>query len=160
MRKVQLSLLAFLSLAFAAGPQVRPPAAAAPYRHGYYLFLASQPVMCEACYIPMLLTVAPLEDIAKDPAGQDGDLLTTYERDSIFQFNGIVHVAPADITVAPRAIYLRRRDYRYQEITGAEILHLLEHPQGTIPISRPLLQSDSPPGPGLAELKAAFRAVR
>jgi len=152
-------LLAIL-LALAAGssaPQDRLPAI---YRHGYYLFLADPPVACEACYVPLLLTAGPLEEIAKSSGGRDADLITTYERDSIFQMNGIVHVAPADIEAAPRTVRVRNRNYRYQEITAAEILHLLEHPHGTIPISRPMLHSDLPPGPGLDALIAAFRAVK
>jgi hypothetical protein len=160
MRKLLGPLFAFTMLAFAAWPQDRVPAAAAPYRHGYYLFLTNLPVLCEACYIPLLLTTAPLEEIAKNPGGQDADLISTYERDSIFQFNGIVHVMPADITVGPRSIRLRNRVYRYQEITAAEILHLLEHPEGTIPVSRPILHSDLPPGPGLDQLIAGFHAVK
>ncbi len=160
MHKPLLLLFTFPVLTFAAGPQDRPAAAAALYHHGYYLFLADQPVMCEACYIPLLLTAAPLEEIAKNRAGQDADLITTYERDSIYVFDGIVHVTASDIDAAPRAIRLRKRQYRYQEITTAEVLHLLEHPMGTIPVSRRLFHSDLPPGPGLEELKAGFRAAK
>jgi len=159
MRKL---ILPFLVLAFSvvAAPQDRLPAAPAPYRHGYYLFLSDPPIACEQCYVPLLLTAAPLEEIAKDPPGQDCDLITTYERDSIFQMNGIVHVTSRDVEAAPRTIRLRKRNYRYQEITTAEILHLLEHPLGTIPVSRPFLHSDLPPGPSPDALIAGFRAVK
>ena len=132
--------------------------AAAPYRHGYYLFLSDPPHACEQCYVPLLLTAVPLEETAKNFQGQDGDLITTYERDSIYQFNGLVQISPGDIQSAPRTIRLRGRNYRYQEITAPEILRLLENPMGTIPVSRTFLRSDLPPGPGLQELIAAFRA--
>jgi hypothetical protein len=173
MPKFTLSLFALaltLSAAAVAAPQnpplpfpppsLNPPSAPVPYRHGYYLFLADTPIACEQCYVPLLLTIAPLEEIAKDPAGQDCDLITTYERDSIYLMNGIVHVAPADIAAAPRTIRVRKRNYRYQEITAAEILHLLEHPLGTIPVSRTFFHSDLPPGPPLDALIAALRAVK
>jgi len=152
-------LIAFALAAAAAVPQDRLPSLA-PYRHGYYLFLADLPVACEACYVPLLLTAEPLEEIAKTSGGQDADLITTYERDSIFQINGIVHVAPSDVDAAPRTIRVRKRNYRYQEITAAEILRLLQHPNGTIPVSRPMLHSELAPGPGLDALIAAFRAVK
>ena len=158
MRRYILVLLAFALCAAAAAAQERPRAAA-PYRHGYYLFLSDAPIGCEQCYVPLLLTVAPLEELARAAGGQDADLITTYERDSIFQMNGIVHVAPSDVEAAPRTIRVRKRNYRYQEISAAEILHLLEHPEGTIPISRPYLHSQLPAGPGLEELKAGFRAL-
>lgn len=132
-----------------------PPA----YRHGYYLFLADPPIACEACYVPLLVTADALEEIAKRPEGQSSVLITTYERDSIWQVNGMLEVKPPDIEVGPRIIRVRNRRYRYQEVAAAEILHLLEHPMGTIPISRPLLHSDLPPGPSLEELKLAFRAA-
>jgi hypothetical protein len=146
-----------------AAPQDRsaPGASAStPYCHGYYLFLSDPPHACEACYVPLLLSVALLEELAKDPAGQDADLITTYERDSIYQFNGLVHVSPGDIQSGPRTIRLRARNYRYQEITAAEILRLFENPMGTIPVSRPFLHSDLPSGPGLQELIAGFRAMK
>jgi hypothetical protein len=155
---------AFVLLSFAvlagtpASAQERVPASPA-YRHGYYLFLADPPVMCEDCYVPLLLTADTLEEIAKRPEGQSSVLITTYERDSIWQVNGMVQVKPPDIESAPRILRVRKRRYRYQEVTAAEILRLLEHPMGTIPISRPVLHSDLPPGPGLAQLIAAFRAA-
>jgi hypothetical protein len=132
----------------------------AAYRHGYYLFLSDTPEGCEACYVPLLISVDILEETAKHAADQDCVLITTYERDSIWQINGLVQVKPSDIAAAPRTIRLRNRHYRYQEITAGEILHLFEHPLGTIPISRPRLRSDLPPGPSLDELTAAFRTVK
>jgi len=168
-----LTLLALsLALSAAAGsaPQDRTKAVPA-YRHAYYLFLADLPHACEACYVPLLLTTATLEETAKNPGGQDCDLITTYERDSIFQLNGIVHIAPRNVEAAPafgdldldalrRTVRVRKRNYRYQEITAAEVLRLLENPMGTLPVSRPFLHSDLPPGPSVEKLIADFRAVQ
>jgi hypothetical protein len=153
-----LALLLALSVGTPGSGQNRPTEPPA-YRHGYYLFLAGMPVACEACYVPLLVTVDSLEGIAKRTEGQSCVLITTYERDSIWQVNGMVQVKPEDLEVAPRMIRVRNRKYRYQEVTTAEILHLLEHPLGTIPISRPMLHSDLPPGPSLDQLIAAFRAT-
>lgn len=159
-----LAALPFLPTAQRAiHAQTFPPSSSATparaWRHAYYLFLSDPPAGCEACYVPLLITAEPLEEAAKRAAGTDCDLITTYERDSIFQMNGIVHVAAADIAAPPRTIRVRGRNYRYQEITAAEVLRLFENPRGTIPVSRPLLRSDLPAGPGLDELKAAFRAA-
>ena len=41
-----------------------------------------------------------------------------------------------DVSVAERIVRLRGHRYRYQEITPAEVLRLLEKPNGTIPIHR------------------------
>jgi hypothetical protein len=154
------SLVTLLLFAGAGSATQERPAAAPAYRHAYYLFLVDSPVACEACYVPLLITAAPLEEVAKDSAGQDCVLITTYERDSIWQANRIVHVANGDIVPAPRTVRVRKRNYRYQEIAASEVLKLLENPLGTIPISRPMLHTDLPPAPSLEDLKAAFRAVR
>jgi len=155
-----VSMLVFVSLILLPGAGHAAQERPSSWRHAYYLFLSDPPVACELCYVPLLITAAPLEEIAKEPAGGDCDLITTYERDSIFQHNGIVHIAPGDVQAAPRTIRVRKRNYRYQEISAAEVLKLLENPHGSIPVSRPLLRSDLPSGPSLEELKVAFRAVK
>ena len=158
-----VTVLVFLaSLLFAGAREATRgrPAAVPVYHYAYYLFLADPPVACEACYVPLLITAAPLEETAKNPPGQDCVLITTYERDSIWQVNGIVRVASDDIVPAPRTVRVRKRNYRYQEIGAPEVLKLLENPMDAIPISRSLLHSDLPPGPGLEDLKAAFRGVK
>lgn len=158
--------LAFFLLHFAvlaltpASAQDRVSAPTPAYRHGYYLFLADPPVACEACYVPLLITTDSLEEIAKRPEGQSCVLITTYERDSIWQVNGMIQVKPADLEAPPRIVRVRNRRYRYQEVRAAEILHLLENPLGAIPISRILLRSYLPPGPSLEKLKAAFGAIK
>jgi hypothetical protein len=53
-----------------------------------------------------------------------------------------------------RIVRLRGRRYRYQEVPPAEVLRLLEQPEGTIPIHRLLPVPDKA---SLADLIAAFR---
>jgi hypothetical protein len=118
------------------------PAKHTIYKHAYYLFIAGTPVGCEDCYVPLLITTESLEEIAHEKTKADCALITTYERDSIWHNEGLVSIAPTDIEKSPRTLRLRGRRYRYQEISSAEALRLLQNPLGAIPISRPLL----PPG--------------
>ena len=156
-------LMLFVSLLFvSASPGIAgtlsPPAGNRPaYHHAYYLFLAGAPKGCEDCYVPLLITTEPLEQAAKAKAAEPGVLIITYERDSIWHSDGIVSVAPGDIEAAPRIVHVRGRKYRYQEISYAEVLKLLENPLGTIPISRPFVANARPPGPTIEELISAFR---
>jgi hypothetical protein len=159
-RFLTLLVLSLGLSAIAGSASQEPPSAVPAYRHGYYIFLSDPPVACEACYVPLLITAETLEETAKHAPGQECVLVTTYERDSIYQLNGIVRVAPRDFDAGPRTVRVRKRNYRYQEITAAELLRLLENPQGTIPISRPFLYSELPPGPSVQTLIADFRAVK
>jgi hypothetical protein len=126
------------------------------YKHAYYLFLSGPPVACEDCYVPLLITAESLEQIAQDKTNAACALITTYERDSIWHNEGLVSVTPTDIEKPPRVLHLRGRRYRYQEISSAEALRLLQNPLGTIPISRPLLPLGSP-GPSVEALALALR---
>jgi hypothetical protein len=126
------------------------------YRHAYYLFLSGTPVGCEDCYVPLLITTESLEQIAQGRAKVACALITTYERDSIWHNEGFLSVAPTDIEKPPRILHLRGRRYRYQEISSAEALRLLQNPLGTIPISRPQL----PPGPAGPSVEALTLALR
>jgi len=130
-----------------------------PYRHAYYLFLAGMPNGCEDCYVPLLITKDPLDQLAKATSKADCVLITTYERDSIWQNEGMIAVTPGDIEAAARIVHLRGRKYRYQEIGSAEALKLLENPLGTIPISRPMLPKAASSGPSIEDLAAAFRSL-
>ncbi len=65
--------------------------------------------------------------------------------------------AAADISTRERIVRLRGRRYRYQEIAPAEVLRLLEKPEGTIPIHR--LQP-IPDKKSLEDLIAAFQGRR
>lgn len=122
--------------------------------HAYYLFLAGAPQGCEDCYIPLLVASSTLEQVATSGGETTVVLITTYERDSIWRVERGVSLAAADVKARERVVHLRGRHYRYQEIGPAEVLRLLENPQGGIPIHRTI------PVPGresLEDLISAFR---
>ncbi len=122
--------------------------------HAYYLFLADAPQGCEDCYIPLLIAASPLETVAASGGETTVVLITTYERDSIWRVERGVSLAAADVRARERVVRLRGRRYRYQEIGPADVLRLLENPQGSIPIHRTI------PVPGresLEDLISAFR---
>lgn len=123
-------------------------------RHAYYLFLAGPPQGCEDCYIPLLVVASTLEEVAASGGETTVVLITTYERDSIWKVERGVSLAAADVKARERVVRLGGRRYRYQEIGPAEVLRLLENPQGGIPIHRTI------PVPGrelLEDLISAFR---
>jgi len=133
------------------------PAAAAEAgasRHGYYLFLADTPQGCEDCYLPLLIVPQTLEDVAASRRDATVVLITTYERDSIWKIERGVSLAAVEVMAKERIVRLRGRRYRYQEVPPAEVLRLLEQPEGTIPIHRLLPVPDKA---SLADLIAAFR---
>jgi hypothetical protein len=130
-------LVAIAVDAMSSAPALAGEAGAAP--HAYYLFFAGAPQSCEDCYVPLFITERPLEDVSS--SGRDGAvLITTYERDSIW--------------TGERVVRLRGRRYRYQEVTAAEVLRLLEKPAGTIPIHR---TAPIPDTRSLEDLAGAFR---
>jgi len=120
----------------------------------YYLFLGGAPQSCEDCYVPLLLTDRALEDNASSGGERRIVLITTYERDSIWKLERGVALATGDVSVAARIVRLRGHRYRYQEITPAEVLRLLEKPNGTILIHRTMPVPDAKL---LEDLIAAFR---
>ena len=133
------------------------PAAAADVgaaSHAYYLFLAGAPQGCEDCYVPLLITQRPLGEVA--PSGRDSTvvLITTYERDSIWKVERDVLLPATDISAPERVVRFRGRRYRWQEIAPAEVLRLLEKPEGSIPIHR---ITPVPDKKSLEDLIAAFR---
>jgi len=146
-------------------PTVNPAHAAAnpgdrvAYKKAYYLFLASIPPGCQACYVPLLITQLPLEEIANGKAAAHGVFLITYERDSIWEMKGAAPIDPTEIETALRTIHVNGNSYRYQEISPSEVLKLLENPYGTIAISRPMIMNKSVPGASVPELIADFRAL-
>jgi hypothetical protein len=85
--------------------------------------------------------------------------LSTYERDSIWEFKGAASIEASAIQLPPRLIEVNGRSYRYQEISPNDTLKLLENPVGTIPISRPHIENKTVPGASLNELIADFRAL-
>jgi hypothetical protein len=129
------------------------------YRNAYYLFQTGVVSGCEDCYVPLLITPEPLDEIAKQTASANGVWITTYERDSIWQMNGLVEVAPGTIEAQRRVIHFNGHLYRYQEIATREVLKLLEKPNGSIPISRPYLPDKSAPGSRLDDLIWDFRTI-
>ncbi len=129
------------------------------YHYGYYLFLADPPHGCEGCYVPLLITSEPLEQIARGQTKVEGVWIITYERDSIWRMNGTVDVDPGSIEAPARRIRVKGRTYRYQQVSSAEVLKLLQHPLGTIPISRPFMVNIVVPGAGLGDVISDFRTL-
>jgi hypothetical protein len=106
-------------------------------KYAYYLFIDGDRTGCEACYVPLLITQNALEQVAAGNTFEEGILIITYERDSIWQSKGTVRLPAKDIEVGTRIVRLNGKRYRYQEIGAKEVLKLLENPMGSIPISRP-----------------------
>jgi hypothetical protein len=131
-----------------------------PYKHAYYLFLASVPTGCQACYVPLLITQLSLEEIANGNPAVLGVYIVTYERDSIWEMKGAVPIEPTVIEAAPRIIHLNGDAYRYQALFPSEVLKLIENPGGTIPISRPMVMNKAVPGASLPQLIADFRDLQ
>lgn len=130
------------------------------YRFAYYLVLLDPPQSCERCYVPLLVSPDPFEDdaVRKDfPTSVVS--ITTYERDSIWQRNGLALITPDAIDPKAHAIRFRGRNYRYEPVRDVEVLHLLEHPLGTIAISRPLIPQVEAPGAGTEDLMDDFHAI-
>jgi hypothetical protein len=128
----------------------------ADYRHGYYLFLRSPKQGCEDCYIPLLLTKEPLERVVNGRAAVTV-MITTYERDSIVGLRRGVRVESVDIR--DRSLRLGDKQYRYHEASAKEVLDLLQHPEGSIPIHR-TPEMAVPGREELRDLIAAFQVVR
>jgi hypothetical protein len=147
------ALGAFLALVvMGAPPATDGPVASPP--HAYYLFVAGAAPNCEDCYVPLLVAQESLEEIAASGRERAVVVVTTYERDSIWKVERGVSLAGASVSAAERTLRLRDRRYRYQEIGPAEVLRLLEKPEGRIPISRILA---IPARESLSDLIAAFR---
>ncbi len=153
---VALPLLSICCMSGAVSPS---PEASTNYRHAYYLFIEGIQG-CENCYVPLLITKEPIEQMAKSGKDEACVLIVTYERDSIWHDDGIVLITPKAIESPERIIHLRERKYRYQEISSFEALKLLQNPMGTIPISRPFLPTPDSPGPTLEELIAALQEAK
>ncbi|HKD79810.1 MAG TPA: hypothetical protein VKH81_08965 [Candidatus Angelobacter sp.] len=130
------------------------------YKHAYYLFLDGAGTGCQSCYVPLLITQNSLEKIGAAGKGEEGVLIITYERDSIWQNKGTVHLHAEQIEAVPRIVRLNVNRYRYQEISAAETIKLLENPGGTIPISRTSVQGMDLGKPTLEELISAFKSLQ
>jgi hypothetical protein len=147
-RFISLLAVVAIGLVSAAAADV----GAAP--HAYYLFLAGTPQGCEDCYVPLLITEKPLGEVLSSGRDSAVVLITTYERDSIWKLERDVLLAAADISAPERVVRLRGRRYRWQGISPAEVLRLLEKPEGSIPVHRVVPVPDKK---SLDDLIAAFR---
>jgi|MudIll2142460700_1097286.scaffolds.fasta_scaffold204790_2 hypothetical protein len=146
---------AVLMLASALGP---PPAAiagdAVRCRHAYYLFLAEPAKGCDDCYVPLLIADERIERAVARGEAFVTVLVTTYERDSIWEIERGIPVRGNEVRVPERILRIRGRTYRYQKVEPVEVLRLLEKPEGTIPIHR----LKAPPNrEAVADLVSAFQ---
>jgi hypothetical protein len=128
-----------------------------PYKHAYYLFLDGGGTGCEECYVPLLITRNALDQIAAGGRFEEGILIITYERDSIWQGKGKVPLYAAHILRGERIVRLNVKRYRYQQISTEEAVKLLENPMGTIPLSRPGGTGMPSDGPSLSDLIKALK---
>ena len=107
---------------------------AGPFRYAYYLFeVPAGAAGCSDCYIPLLVTREPL-DKAEEP---EAVVIVTYERDSIWTLGD--HPVKLDrgaVQAGDRKVRLEGKVYRYQRVPNGEVVRLLEHPLGTLPIHR------------------------
>ena len=104
------------------------------YQCSYYLFEVPATVTgCSDCYVPLVVTQGPIE-AQRD---QEVVVITTYERDSIWQLQRQVLKYPdLAIELPARRIKLGGKIYRYQLVANTEPARLLTNPLGTIPIHR------------------------
>ena len=149
--------LAALLALVAIGLVLAAAGAAGGSAHAYYLFLAGVPQGCEDCYVPLVIAEKALDDVASSGSDSAIVLIITYERDSIWKVERDVPLAAADVSTGERIVRLRGRRYRWQEIPPAEVLRLLEKPEGTIPIHRLVAIPDKK---SLEDLIATFRGQR
>jgi len=103
-------------------------------RHAYFLFRSGKSEGCADCYVPLLLSAAPLE--SSSPATPEFEVIVTYERDSIWEIRDRLAVI-TEVEPKARTLRLDGRPYRYQEVSPDEAIRLLKNPLGSIPISRP-----------------------
>ena len=129
------------------------------YHFAYFLFLADPPRGCEACFVPLLITANPLEEIAKSASPSTGAMIFTYERDSIWSWNGAAIIVPSAVQLSSRCIRVNNRHYRFQAASSPGVLKLLENPMGTIPISRPMVSNSFPEGIRRETLIADFHTI-
>jgi hypothetical protein len=104
------------------------------FQCSYYLFEVPATVKgCSDCYVPLLVTRGPIET-RRD---QEVVVMTTYERDSIWQVQRQVLKYPdLAIELPARRIKLGGKTYRYQLVDNAEPVRLLKDPFGTLPVHR------------------------
>jgi hypothetical protein len=129
------------------------------YRFAYYLVLIDPPDGCERCYVPLLILPETLDSAARQHKSVNTAWVTTYERDSIWHMNGTVLLTPNAIDLHSTILRFRGKHYRYELASDADVLRLLEHPMGTIPISRPFLGYSETTEANISDLVADFHTV-
>ena len=104
------------------------------YQCSYYLFEAPATVTgCSDCYVPLVVAQWPIEV----PRDQEVAVITTYERDSIWQVQRqLLKHSELEIEPQTRRIKFGGKTYRYQLVGNTEPIHLLKNALGTIPIHR------------------------
>ena len=109
-------------------------AAQSHYQCSYYLFEVPATVDgCSDCYVPLLVTQGPIE-AQRD---QEVAVITTYERDSIWQVQRqVLKYSDLAIELPARRMKFAGKIYRYQLVSTAEPVRLLKNPLGTIPVHR------------------------
>ena len=113
--KIMRCIIAAAFCAAAIGGQSPGPAEkyGSSYGHGYYLFLAGTPNGCEDCYVPLLLTRKSIEELKESRTADDCVLITTYERDSIWHYQGLLRIAQSEINGTERKLRILSKTYRY-----------------------------------------------
>jgi hypothetical protein len=175
--RTTLILLAAILFAGPAGSQDKtdPPAKGAlslDRYHAYWLHPHPPGPNCEACYPTLLLTRMPLADLQKmaflipdvagRPAGKQVPLLdrealtfVTYKKDSVWNIDG-VPLKPLHsfgfLRPAERDVKVDGKTYRYEDASIADVVRLLERPEGTHAVHRPY--------PPLAGAEQTARALR
>jgi uncharacterized protein (TIGR03067 family) len=153
-----------------------PPTAAglpSPDRyHAYWLHPHPPGPNCEGCYPTLLLARMPIADLQKmaflipDAAGRSPDkqvplldgvalTVTTYKKDSIWNSDGVPFKPLRSfgfLRPAERDVKVDGKTYRYEDASIADVVRLLERPEGTQSISRSL--------PPLAGAEQTARALR
>jgi hypothetical protein len=129
------------------------------YRFAYYLVLLDPAEGCERCYVPLLIAPESLDTAAERKQSLDTVWITTYERDSIWQVDAVGLLTSNAIDASSKTIRFRGKNYRYELVADSDVLRLLEHPMGTIPISRIFLPNSKLPGANISDLAAGFHTL-
>jgi hypothetical protein len=104
------------------------------YQCSYYLFEVPATVTgCSDCYLPLVVTQGPIEARRE----QEVVVITTYERDSIWQVQRqVLKYSDPEVEIPARRIKFGGKTYRYQLVSNTEPVRLLKNPLGMIPIHR------------------------
>jgi hypothetical protein len=129
------------------------------YRFGYYLVLLDTPVACERCYVPLLMSPEPFDSISTRKGSVNVVSIVTYERDSIWQMKGRALITADAIDRSSHTLHFRGRNYRYELAPANDLVHFLEHPPGTLPVSRPFMSQIEVPGGRLGDLVADLHTL-